>query len=100
MTVKAVKLVSGEELIGEVIHEEPGLEITLKNVVAVMIQRTQSGDLSIGFVPFAPYTGKGGSFSFELVKTIFVKEIDDQMANQYNSMFGGVVVPPKQILLG
>jgi hypothetical protein len=100
MTIKAVKLVSGEELIGEVLHEEPGLEVTLKNVVAVMISRTQSGDLSIGFVPFAPYLGKGASHSFELVKTIFVKEVDEQMANQYNSIFGGVVVPPKQILLG
>lgn len=100
MTVKAVKLVSGEELIGEVIHEEPGLEITLKNVVAVMIQRTHTGDLSIGFVPFAPYTGKGASFSFELVKTVFVKEVDDQMANQYNSMFNGIVTPPKELILG
>lgn len=77
MTIKALKLVSGEELIGEVVHEEPGLEITLKNVLAIMIQRTQTGDLGIGFVPFAPYLGKGASFSFELRNTIFVKEVDE-----------------------
>jgi len=97
--VKAVKLVSGEELIGEVLHEEPGLEVTLKNVLAIMIQRTQSGDLSIGFIPFAPYLRKGQSFSFELVKTIFVKEVDDAMKNQYNSIFSGIVTPPKTLII-
>lgn len=99
MTVKAVKLVSGEELIGEVHHEEEG-EISLKNVLAIMIRQNQQGDLTVGFVPFAPYLGKGATFDFKLSQLIFAKEVDDQMANQYNSIFGNVVVPPKQILLG
>jgi len=100
MSIKAVKLVSGEELIGEVVHEEPGLEITLKNVLAIMMQRTQTGDLTVGFLPFAPYLGKGSSFSFELTKVIFVKEVDDQMKNNYNSIFGGIVAPVKQLITG
>lgn len=105
MTVKAVKLVSGEELIGEVVHEEKSndnfiTEISLKNVLAIMIRQNQQGDLSVGFVPFAPYLGKGVTHDFQRSQLIFVKEVDEQMANQYNSIFGGVVVPPKQILLG
>ena len=105
MTIKAVKLISGEELVGEVVHEERGNdgfieEISLKNVLAIMIQRAQDGNLSVGFVPFAPYLGKNTTFDFRHEKLLFVKEVDDQMANPYNSIFGGIVTPPKTILLG
>jgi len=105
MTVKAVKLVSGEELVGEVVHEDHANdgfieEISIKNVLAIMIQRDREGNLNVGFVPFAPYLGKDVTFDFHHSKLIFVKEVDDQMKNQYNSIFGGVVVPPKQILMG
>jgi hypothetical protein len=100
MSVKAVKLVSGEELIGEVEGEEPGLAITLKKVVVVAMRTTQTGDLNIGFIPFAPYTGMDSSFTFELRNTIFVKDVDDKMKNQYNSLFGGIVTPPKTLLIG
>lgn len=99
MTVKAVKLISGEELVGEVLHEE-GDTVTLKNVMLILIQRDQQGNLGIGFVPFAPYLGKDVSFDFPFSKTTFVKEVDTQMANQYNSIFGGIVTPPKSLILG
>lgn len=105
MKVKAVKLVSGEELVGEVVHEDHGNdgfveEISLKNVLAVMISRTQTGDLNVGFIPFAPYLGKDVTFDFHHTKLIFVKEVDEQMRNQYNSIFGGIVTPPKQLIVG
>lgn len=105
MTVKAIKLVSGEELIGEVIHEDVGNdgfieEVSLKNVLAVMIQRDHQGNLNVGFIPFAPYLGKDVTFDFHHSKFIFVKEVDDQMKNQYNSIFGGIVTPPKQLIVG
>ena len=105
MTVKAVKLISGEELVGEVVHEERGNdgfieEISLTNVLAIMIQRDQQGNLGVGFVPFAPYLGKGVTFDFSHEKLLFIKEVDDQMANQYNSIFGGIVTPPKTLIVG
>lgn len=99
MTVKAVKLVSGEELVGDVVYEEPD-HIVMQNVLAIMLHRTQDGNLNVGFVPFAPYLGKGVNFEFKLDKLLFVKEVDDQMKNQYNSIFGGVVVPPKTLIVG
>lgn len=99
MLVKAVKLISGEELVGEVIHEEDGT-VTMKNPLAIVMSRTQTGDLNVGFVPFAPYLGKDASFDFTPDRMIFIKEVDDQMKNQYTSIFGGIVTPPKQILMG
>jgi hypothetical protein len=105
MTVKAIKLVSGEELVGEVVHEDKGNdgfieEISLKNVLAIMIQRDREGNLNVGFVPFAPYLGKDVTFDFKHDKLLFVKEVDVQMANQYNAIFGGIVTPPKSLILG
>lgn len=98
MTVKALKLISGEELVGEVVFEGDG-QVVLKNVLAILIQRDQSGNLGVGFVPFAPYVGRNASFEFDLEKLIFAKEVDDQMKNQYNSIFGGIVTPPKQLIV-
>jgi hypothetical protein len=97
MTVKAIKLVSGEELIGEVIYE--GDFVTIKNILAIVIRQAQDGNLTVGFVPFAPYLGRGASVDFAKSKLIFIKEVDDQMANQYNSIFGGIVTPPKTLIL-
>lgn len=98
MTVKAVKLVSGEELIGEVIFEETD-HIVLKNVLAILIRQDQQGNLGVGFLPFAPYVGKNASFEFKKDKLTFAMEVDDQMRNQYNSIFGGIVTPPKTLIL-
>lgn len=98
MTVKAVKLISGEELIGELLYEDSD-HIVLKNVLAIMIRQDQQGNLGVGFIPFAPYAGKNASFEFKLDKLTFVVEVDDQMRNQYNSIFGGIVTPPKTLIL-
>ena len=98
MTVKAIKLISGEELIGEVLHEEESV-LALKNVLAIVIRQAQDGNLTVGFVPFAPYLGRNTTIDFQTDKLIFVKEVDDTMANQYNSIFGGIVTPPKTLIL-
>ena len=99
MDVKAIKLVSGEELIGEVIHEDES-SISLRNPLAIMLQRTNTGDLNIGFIPFAPYVGKDVTFDFASSNLIFSKEVDEQMKSQYTTIFGGIVTPPKTLILG
>jgi len=99
MTVKAIKLISGEELVSEVLFQDEEV-ITLKNPLLILMRPGQDGSLTIGFAPFAPYLGKDPSFSIKLDKVIFASEVDTQMANQYNSLFGGIVTPPKQIILG
>jgi hypothetical protein len=105
MTIKAIKLISGEELVGEIIHEDHGVdtllkEITVKNPLAIRMQRHPNGDLQIGFVPFAPYLGKSPTITFAGNKILFAIEVDTKMASQYNSIFSGIVTPPKEIILG
>lgn len=99
MNVKALKLISGEEIVAEIVSEEDGV-VTLRNPLAIMLSRAQSGDLNVGFVPFAPYLGKEPTIKLEVSKLQFINEVDEQMKNQYNSIFGGIVTPPKQLIIG
>lgn len=98
MTVKAIKLVTGEEIMGEV-ESETSTHITLENPVQVALQPTRTGEMGLSFLPFMPYLGKV-KYDIPLDKTILVKEVDEQMKNQYNSVFGGIVVPPKTLITG
>lgn len=99
MNVKAVKLISGEEIVGEVLRESEN-ELTIKNPLAVMLSRSQTGDINVGFIPFAPYIGKHPEITFKTNNLVMVSEVDEQMRNQYNSVFGGIVTPPKQLIVG
>lgn len=98
MTIKALKLVSSEEVLGEVVSETK-TSITLKNVVTVAVQQTEKGP-ALGFLPFMPYLPKNVEIAFDLKHIILSEEVDDKMANQYNSVFGGIVTPPKNLILG
>ena len=103
MIVKAIKLISGEELVAEIIHEEFIGEnpcITFRNPLVIMMNRTQSGDINVGFVPFAPYLGKHPTITLPMNKIIFVIEVDNQMVEQYMSIFSGIVTPTKQLIVG
>lgn len=89
------KLSSGEEIVGEVVMEsENTLEVT--NTVAVMIRPGNEG-YSYGFVPWGAMLdgNKLISKNFILWKGV----PNDEAKNAYSSIFGGVVVPPKQLIV-
>ena len=95
--IKAVKLVSGEELVVEIINEEGDL-ITFKNPVACVMQRSEKGPM-IGFLPWLQ--AADGPFTITSENTIVVTEVADEVKNGYNQIFGaGIVVPPKDLILG
>jgi hypothetical protein len=97
--IKAVKLVSGEELVVEV-TEETKNNITFKNPVASVLQRSQqTGGAALGFMPWMH--SSNGPFTIAKDKIIVVAEVADEVKNGYNQIFGtGIVVPPKQLITG
>lgn len=97
MTVKAAKLISGEEVIGEVVNETEKF-LTLKHPVVVALQPTADGRVGMGFLPFMPYVNE--PVTIPLDKVIVLEVVDDNMKNQYNSVFGGIVTPPKTLITG
>jgi hypothetical protein len=93
--VKALKLVSGEELVVEITDENES-SLTFKNPVAVVLQRRQDGP-ALGFVPWMQ--AGDGPFTIELNKIITQCEVANEVKNGYNEIFGaGIVVPPKQLI--
>ena len=86
-----------EEVIGKVVSESKE-KITLENVVVVTLQQAPNGQAALGFLPFMPYLGKT-PLEFDLSKTILVKEVDEQMENNYNSVFSGIVTPPAKTII-
>lgn len=96
MSVKVVKLVTAEEVLGEVVSETEKF-LTLKNPVVVALQQTNDGRMAMGFLPFMPYVSEPVKIPMD--KVVVLEEVDDNMKNQYNNIFGGIVVPPKQLLV-
>ena len=97
MTVKVAKLMTAEEVLGEVVSETDKF-LTLKNPVVVALQQTNDGRMAMGFLPFMPYVTE--SVRIPLDKIIILEEVDDNMKNQYNTVFGGIVTPPKTLITG
>ena len=87
---------TGEEVVAEVTNETDS-SVSLKNCVALMIQPSRDGKLGFGFVPFASLTE--GDITIAKSNLLFVAEPSEDLKNNYNSMFGGIVTPTKQLLV-
>lgn len=99
MTIMAVKLVTGEELVVEITGENDS-SVTFKNPVASVLQRSQqTGGAALGFMPWMH--SADGPFTIERSKIVCVANVADEVKNGYNQIFGaGIVVPPKDLILG
>ena len=97
--IKALKLVSGEELAVE-ITEDSDASITFKNPVACVLQRSQqTGGAALGFMPWMH--ASTGPFTVDKSKIICIAEVAEEVKHGYNQIFGaGIVVPPKDLILG
>ena len=85
MNVKIVKLISGEELIGE--FDEKTNTIT-NPVVMVPVS-----DKSIGFGPWMPYS-EDKSFTLKEEHIQIIASPSKTISNEYNKAFGsGIVIP-------
>lgn len=97
MSIKALKLVSGEELVVE-ITEETETSLTFKNPVACVMQRSEKGPM-LGFMPWMQ--AADGPFTLNTDKLLLTADVADEVKNGYNQIFGaGIVVPPKQLITG
>jgi hypothetical protein len=95
--IKALKLVTGEELVVEITGETESA-LTFKNPVAVVLQRRQDGP-ALGFMPWMQ--ASNGPFKLTWAHIITIADVADEVKNGYNQIFGaGIVVPPKDLIVG
>jgi hypothetical protein len=95
--IKIFKLITGEEIVAEVVSETED-SVSLKNCVALVLQPSRDGKLSFGFVPFGAMVD--GDITIGKDKLVFTADASDDLKNNYNSMFGGIVTPPKTLITG
>jgi hypothetical protein len=90
MTIKVIKLVTGEEVIGDMKPSGPHDDrITVDKPCAVMLISSKStpDQHSMALIPYAAYTAE---HSIEIYKKslVWTAELADDVLNQYNSIFG------------
>lgn len=102
MSVKVYKLISGEDIIADVVGET-ATEITLRNPAAIVVQQTADGRVGAAFAPFTPFA-KDNTIIIYKASLAGHMEIDVKLANEYSRIFGsGIMIAsademPKMIL--
>jgi hypothetical protein len=104
MNIIAIKLVTGEEILGEEIDSEviDGC-ITLKNPVGIAVVRGQDGQPNIGFTPFPLHAEQksGTEISIPIAHVVYEYEPAEDFKTNYDQIFGtGIIKPTKQIITG
>lgn len=92
--IRLIKIITGEELLGEVVIESDS-ELTIKNILAVMVNPSREG-ISYGFIPWGSLSKADRTLSKSHV--ICSALPNDDVLESYNSMFGNIISPPKQLI--
>lgn len=102
MKILAFKLVTGEDLLGE-IESESETEFVLVNPVGIAVVRGKDGQPSVGFSPF-PIHGEQKSdatIAFYKKHVVYSYVPAEDFISNYKQIFGsGLIVPSQQIITG
>jgi len=95
MTVKLIRMWSGEDVIADIIEETTDSIIITDPIVAVPSQ--QQGQ--IGFAPWSPLLSKGKGIEVTKKYVVYEAEPNPDIIEQYNTMFGKISKPTKKLIL-
>ena len=94
MTVKLIRMWSGEDVIADITKEDTDSITITDPIVAVPSQ--QQGQ--IAFAPWSPLLQKD---KLEVTKKylVYIGDPQEEIIEQYNSMFGKISKPTKKLIL-
>lgn len=92
--VKIIKLITGEELIGDM--TQMGDNITVKNAATVHLVPGEGSRMGMAMIPFAPYAEEE-SFMFNLTHVMTAYTPGTDLLNQYNQRFGSGIVVARSV---
>lgn len=108
MSVKIIKLLTGEELLAEVLPNKSSLledAVIIKNPVRIVVippdprmQFDAKKSANIGLAPWAEFTDDR-EFVLDKSHVLAIMNPIKEFATQYSSMFGGLVVPTSNLIL-
>lgn len=97
MEIVALRLVTHEEVLGEVVERGPDY-ITVKNPVGISVVRGKDGMPNVGFSPF-PLHAEQKSGTTVTIKTshiVYDYEPAEDFKTNYDQLFGAGIILPKQ----
>ena len=94
MTVKLIRMWSGEDVIADIVEESTDSIVITDPIVAV--PSPQQGN--IGFAPWSPLLKKD---KIEVTRKylVYIADPQEEIIEQYNSMFGKLSTPTKQLIV-
>ena len=94
MTIKLIRMWSGEDVIADVI-EENEYTITIENPI-VAVPSQQAGQ--IAFAPWSPLLEKD---ELEVVRRyiVYIANPQEEIVEQYNLMYGKIQKPTKKLII-
>ena len=94
MTIKLIRMWSGEDVIADVI-EENEYTITMENPI-VAVPSQQPGQ--IGFAPWSPLHTKG-KIKITEKYVVYIGEPQEEIVEEYKTMFGKISTPTKKLII-
>lgn len=97
--LRILRLSTGEEIMGEVLVSDDKI-VQIKNPVRVVVMpsKTDPKNPSVAFAPFMQWSDDK-DLTLNANHVITSVTPISEFVNQYNGMFGGIVVPPKTGLI-
>ena len=106
MDIIALKLVTGEEILGElvgIVAEDEKKSYRLKNPVGISIVRGQDGRPNVGFAPFPLHSEDktGKEIDIDTRHVVYSYDPAEDFKSNYDQIFGsGIVLPNKTLITG
>lgn len=103
MKIVALKLVTGEEILGEEVTATSDECFKIRNPVGISIVRGQDGQPNVGFSPFPLHAEQksGSEIDIRVQNVVYSYEPAEDFISNYNQIFGtGIVVPNKKLIVG
>lgn len=99
MSVKIIKLITGEEILADC-GKTFGTLIDIKNPVRIIVMpnKIDPKTPNIGFAPWAEFSDDK-EFTLDKTHIVAIMTPINEFVNQYNSMFGGLVVPKSNLII-
>jgi len=99
LNIKIIKLITGEDIVAEVLSENDN-EVIIKNPVRLLIipNKAEPKFPTVGFGPFMEFSTVQ-EFTFKRDHVILMTTPVSDFVNQYNTIFGGIVVPNRNLIV-
>lgn len=105
MEIVAIKLVTGEEVLGELVGivTDESKKYRLKNPVGISIVRGPDGGPNVGFSPFPLHSEQktGTEIDIDTRHVVYCYDPAEDFKSNYDQIFGaGIILPNKSLITG